>query len=556
MRKKAKAGDFSVHAIAGTYVVLLGMNIKEGSPLRKGLLGFAIFRRNEKTGKEGWIPGYKIFEPKEGEPEPEKGKLVSSEDFPIQGFLWGDYMAERSTLYTYKVVPMYGSPGALKPGKSVKLSITTEDPAAATHGIFFNRGAAASQAYARKFGTKTPDQVGTAAFKWLSRGLEEAMLEFIAQAKDKSFAIRGAVYEFSYAPVLKALKAAADRKADVSIIYDFKAGDKKPGKRNEIAVKKAKLKSCCIQRTSNNSYIAHNKFMVLLKNGKPREVWTGSTNITEGGIFGHSNVGHIIRDPKVAAAYLAYWTELAEDPTAKDLSKWADQHSPLPVNFSKPGITPVFSPRGSETALEVYSAAMDEAKEGVFLTAAFGINPLFQAVLAEDKPYLRYLLLEREDKRDPAKPNVALYQRDRENMVAVGAYLDDTVLEKWIRQKFNEEELTGLNTHVRYIHTKYMLLDPLSKMPIVITGSANFSKASTRNNDENMVIIRGDKRVADIYLGEFMRLFSHYRFRWFAQRAATTAAVPQRLYLRDDNSWTKSYYRKGSSKMLERRMFA
>jgi hypothetical protein len=58
-----------------------------------------------------------------------------------------------------------------------------------------------------------------------------------------------------------------------------------------------------------------------------------------------------------------------------------------------------------------------------------------------------------------------------------------------------------------------MLLDPLSDDPIVITGSANFSEASTTANDENMLVIRCDSRVADIYLGEFMRLFTHFRFR-------------------------------------------
>ena len=40
-------------------------------------------------------------------------------------------------------------------------------------------------------------------------------------------------------------------------------------------------------------------------------------------------------------------------------------------------------------------------------------------------------------------------------------------------------------------------------IPIVVTGSANFSNASCVDNDENMLVIRGDKRVADVYLGEF-----------------------------------------------------
>lgn len=31
--------------------------------------------------------------------------------------------------------------------------------------------------------------------------------------------------------------------------------------------------------------------------------------------------------------------------------------------------------------------------------------------------------------------------------------------------------------------------------------------------DENMLVIRGDEQIADIYFGEFLRLYSHYAFR-------------------------------------------
>ena len=60
-----------------------------------------------------------------------------------------------------------------------------------------------------------------------------------------------------------------------------------------------------------------------------------------------------------------------------------------------------------------------------------------------------------------------------------------------------------------YIHDKFMLVDPLGDDPIVVTGSANFSGPSQHANDENMLVIRGNKRVADIYFGEFMRIFDH-----------------------------------------------
>src|SRR5262249_4240012 len=67
--------------------------------------------------------------------------------------------------------------------------------------------------------------------------------------------------------------------------------------------------------------------------------------------------------------------------------------------------------------------------------------------------------------------------------------------------------------NVDYLHTKYLLIDPLTDDPTVMTGSANFSDNSTTMNDENMLVIRGDTRVADIFLTEFMRLFNHFQHR-------------------------------------------
>jgi len=63
-----------------------------------------------------------------------------------------------------------------------------------------------------------------------------------------------------------------------------------------------------------------------------------------------------------------------------------------------------------------------------------------------------------------------------------------------------------------------MLIDPLSDKPIVITGSANFSEPSIDSNEENMLIIKGDTRVADIYLGEYFRIFDHLYFRYMVTR--------------------------------------
>ena len=101
-----------------------------------------------------------------------------------------------------------------------------------------------------------------------------------------------------------------------------------------------------------------------------------------------------------------------------------------------------------------------------------------------------------------------------------------------------------LNQHVAYIHSKFLLMDPLGDDPIVVTGSANFSTASTNDNDENMLIIRGDQRVADIYFTEFNRLFNHYYFRSVAEslkKSGRDLNIDGSLFLDETDGWLQKY---------------
>jgi phosphatidylserine/phosphatidylglycerophosphate/cardiolipin synthase-like enzyme len=97
---------------------------------------------------------------------------------------------------------------------------------------------------------------------------------------------------------------------------------------------------------------------------------------------------------------------------------------------------------------------------------------------------------------------------------------------------------------------------------VTLTGSANWSEASVNVNDENMVVIRGDKRVADIYFGEFMRIFAHHRFRESVARhieefgsAAFNTWKPQDLF-EDWRKWVPMHFRAGSEHDIKRRYFS
>jgi hypothetical protein len=94
MRARAENDGISVHAIAGTRVVCLGMDATRKAA--RGLLGFAIERR-EGRKKPVWLKGLRYFEAAPPE-NPAAGMPVPSDQGPIQGFLWGDYGASLTQL--------------------------------------------------------------------------------------------------------------------------------------------------------------------------------------------------------------------------------------------------------------------------------------------------------------------------------------------------------------------------------------------------------------------------------------------------------------------------
>lgn len=66
MRRPAKNGSISVFAVAGTYVVVLGLDATDR--VRKDLLGFAIHRTDNTEKEQYWLLGFRTF--KETHPNP------------------------------------------------------------------------------------------------------------------------------------------------------------------------------------------------------------------------------------------------------------------------------------------------------------------------------------------------------------------------------------------------------------------------------------------------------------------------------------------------------
>lgn len=542
MRKRITADGLTVNAIAGTHVVVLGFDLPKART--KGLLGFAIQREDHTEDERYWMSGMKTFA--ETDPGLGPGGQVASNEHPIQTFWWSDYSAKPDHRYTYRVIALRGKPAALIEAETVGLSLTTESEVAGAHSIYFNRGAVGSQEYARRFLNKDPEEVGAPAYNWLSRGLVEALVAFIGQANGAGWELYGAVYEFEDPKVLAAVDAARDSGARVRIVYDAKGAKKD----NEAAIKRAKIMGLCTPRTK--AKIAHNKFFVLARHGVPKAVWTGSTNLTLNGIYGHSNLGHAVRDPRVAALFLEYWKQLKGDPTTAPLREWTGIHTPAPPSHWNSPITPVFSPRQGLQALDWYRDLAASAKKGLFMTFAFGMHQHFLDVYGRNDGVLRFALMEKKGMKAEQAAQVDRVRRLPNCTVAVGNRIVTNSFDRWLEEKTKVDP----HAHVLYIHTKYMLVDPLGPNPVVVTGSANFSKASTDTNDENMLVIKGDERVADIYLGEFMRLYSHYAFRESVAIAKAKKEKWSPKHLVSGDTWTDSFYAAGSAKLLRRKYFA
>jgi len=157
MRKKV-SGFVTVRAVSSTHVVFLAFDMKEADA--KGLMGFAIHRTDLTENETIWLRGNKTFASVRASTGIED---ASSHEHPFQSFQWADYAAKPEYQYRYKVIPMYGTPGALTEKASTTVAIETEPLAGTKHEVHFNRGAIASQAFTKRFPGMTLDQLKMSA---------------------------------------------------------------------------------------------------------------------------------------------------------------------------------------------------------------------------------------------------------------------------------------------------------------------------------------------------------------------------------------------------------
>ena len=575
MRQTASTDHLRVKAIAGTYVVLMAIDMDEA--VRPGLRGFAI-KRGVSGKPQTWLRGTKYF--KDLVPNPNPKDDYSSREQPFQTFLWSDYQASPGTVYDFAIIALYGELHAMEERYTLTFSIKTEPEYEGTHGVWFNRGAIASHAFAANFSNQalTNEMINNVSddgklldkeTHWLSRGLTEACLKYINDT-NQGEALRVCAYEFTYLPLLKALKRALDRRVDVQIIYH-------DTKQNGDAIAEAELpesvnhggKKTQILYKRTRPKTPHNKFIVRLTGDVAAQVWTGSTNFTDSGFLGQTNVGHLVTDAKTAKVYLDYWTELSQNPAGKEAMTNAIALTPNPPNAIPAGsIAEFFSPRKADNMLDWYSQRITDAGSMAMMTIPFNVADKILAGLGKKSDAMRFVILE-----DPPTAKVTAAEKANRGKLAFSngaiigktfikyqrfgtakvAPIPNTDLDKW----FLDEELTrpDYKGHVFFVHAKVLVIDPLSDDPLICSGSANFSGASLTSNDENMLLIRGDTRIADIYMTEIDRIFRHFYARDVINNLAAAGVHEEWLALDPTDNWITPNFEDGTYKNNRRLLF-
>ena len=562
-----------------------------------GCMGFALYRIDEKN-KETPLPSHAVFSGQTVKPG------QTTEDFPVQKFYWKDVyarlVAEKTgnRKFRYKVVPLEGTRGHLKPMAHVPFIISNEidikADVANNISAYFNRGLISTQRVSRAF-KGNPNKVsllkkvatlGDPLRDSLSGDMVEALTGFMTRAKT-SGKIYAALYELGDEQLITQLVGLKNRLFIVlsNSVKEVPDDTKKPvtgadGKKKTPKKKiddnqpaRDKLKKSTTNkwdRIMPNGHIGHNKFLVYVdKNDKAQAVLLGSTNWTPTGLCTQTNNTLIIDDSKLADRYLKYWQELKKDTvsakndsknlqgsalrgwdatggTLKNISNITELHSWFSPNTPKA--------RGSNKAKEKRPPDMDDVVKHIN-GAQHAI--LFLVFYPGTPSIANWTALALKKKKDlfvrgcvTNKSAAEGFYYDLKGMTPPKKVKGDKTPVKEDFRVFGAEAFDGkiippnwqkelLNAGFAIIHDKVMVIDPFSDNCVVITGSHNLGHKASFDNDENLVIVKGNKKLATAYTTHILDVYDHFSFRYFFKKDGNKSDA----YLKDKPElWLDKYF--------------
>lgn len=306
----------------------------------------------------------------------------------------------------------------------------------------------------------------------------------------------------------------------------------------------------------------------------PARVTMGSANYTTEGLTSQANLVHTFESADLAALYLQRYALLKDNPTLATTAAetgWSET-----VSIADAAVRVFFSPEPGNAhkkqfkreSIDTIVRAIHAAKSSVlFCLFSPTDKPLRDACFsAGDRGRMMFGLLnnisDKSDKeveegmRADEEAAIELFHRSRDKKdVVPAAYF------RWDNKPdgfLSENQLFPGAGRPPYppviIHHKFVVIDGETDHPIIYSGSANMSKNSVNFNDENLLEIIGSRRLADIYMAEFFRLYEHYRARAHWVAVEIDHKEERQLILKGTrDEWASDYMTKGSPQYRARK---
>ena len=295
--------------------------------------------------------------------------------------------------------------------------------------------------------------------------IEGRLVEKINAAESS---IHIASFEFDLTPVAEALIAAKQRGVDVRWVTDDEHGleaDAEPDHGQFAMLQDAGIEV----RSDTRSALMHNKFWIF----DGQIVWTGSTNITENGVFDQDNNTIVVQSPELAAIYEREFQEMWDGEFGPRSPSTLDEQV-VTVNGSR--IVVIFTSEDPALENAIVPIVKSATKSIRFLAFSFTDYPLADTM----------------SQRFKAGVDVAgVFEK-------VGSETEAAELRTLMCRSVPVKQ----DGNSGFLHHKVIVVDER----IVITGSMNFSTNAEESNDENVIII-DNPEIARLYLQEFERVW-------------------------------------------------
>jgi len=558
-------------------------------PTTPNCWGVAIYRKLESPGKpteEGFLENRVGFDGDNNPPNSHK----SSEEWPFQRYTWTDHGVSEGDTVTYTIYPVMKTANGLVTDKnngSVAGPVTATASGAGKVSAYFNRGFVISQFMAKAlkdmFGEdwNADDKINSNLIKFkkslqkddsdlrnfLMGQLGDKLISLLQTAKEKKWHVYAALYELDDDVLISALESLG-KKAHIVLSNGSKKIKGEDGNKTAAAALKGKIDMT--RRMLWSEGLGHNKFLVIAKSAtEPLMVWTGSTNWATTGLCTQLNNGILIEDKKIAEVYKKQWTLLKNDKRTGRNGR-TDMHfgdalmkSNDEVKKGTAGATGKWQVNFTRTSdgrdMDLIAGYINGAKESIlFLMFEPGDSGLLQVVQSRlspasehynDKLYIHGVVNSLKPGTFGKNLNVNLVGRGNatsfdlkaaqpEGVKNLSGFADEVGRDNFIMQKDPRTGKVGVIGHA-IIHSKIIIIDPFTN-PVVITGSHNFSASASGKNDENFVIIKDNKELAERYCVNIMAAYQHYRWRSYVLQCQEKNISPWQGLKKADTWQSKS----------------